>query len=115
VKEPSLPGHPAPLAFGGQGFAVAGVERFPAGLADRLGHQLVPAVVPQHQRRPVVAGQVLVAPAHQGEDDGIQVTAGIGQVVLEAGRMLAVLAPLENPGGHQGAEPGRVRCPAPAR
>src|SRR5208282_6876562 len=36
---------------------------------------------------------------------------GFGQVVLEAGRMLAVLPPLEDPGAGQGAEPGRERIP----
>ena len=104
------PGHSRSLA-GGHGPGVAGLERFPAGLAHHLGLQLVPAPVLQDQRRSVVAGQVLVAPAHQRDDDGIQVAARVGQVVLEAGRMLAVRPPLEDPGADQGAEPGRERVP----
>ena len=88
---------------------VAGVQRFPAGLADHLGHHRVPAPVLQDQRRPVVAGQVLVAPPHQRDDDGIQVTARVGEVVLEARRMLAVRSPLEDPGADQGPEPGGER------
>ncbi len=94
------------LARGGHWAGVAGVQRFPAGLADHLGHHRVPAAVLQDQRRPVVAGQVLVAPPHQRDDDGIQVTARVGEMVLEARRMLAVRPPLEDPGADQGPKPG---------
>ena len=63
----------------------------------------------EDQRRPVVAGQVLVAPAHQGDDDGIQVAARVGQVVLEAGRVLGVRPALQDPGADQGAQAGGQR------
>jgi hypothetical protein len=69
----------------------------------------VAAVVLQEQRRAGLAGQVLVAPAHQRDDDGIQITAGVGQVVLEAGRVLAVAPSLQDAGADQGAEAGRQR------
>ncbi len=97
------------LAARGHRPGVAGVQRFPAGLADHLGHHRVPAAVLQDQRRPVVAGQVLVAPPHQRDDDGVQVTARVGEVVLEARRVLAVGSPLEDPGADQGPEPGGER------
>ena len=90
---------------------LAGLQRLPAGLAGQLGHQRVPAGVLQDQRRAVVAGQVLVAPAHQRGDDRVQVAAGLRQVVLGTGRVLAVLPLFENPGGDEGAEPGRQRVP----
>ena len=108
--QPAVTG-PAVTGPSGHGPGVAGLERFPAGLAHHLGLQLVPASVLQDQRRSVVAGQVLVTPAHQRDDDGVQVTARVGQVVLVAGRMLAVRPPLEDPGADQGAEPGREGVP----
>src|SRR5580693_2716529 len=85
---------------------VAGAEGFAAGLADDLRGELVAAVVLHDQRRPVVAGQVLVAPAHQGDDDRVQVAARGGQVVLEAGRVLGVRPALEDSGADQGAQAG---------
>ncbi len=97
------------LARGGHRPGVARVQRFPAGLADHLGQHRVPAAVLQDQRRSVVAGQVLVAPPHQRDDDGIQVTARVGEMVLEARRMLAVRSSLEDPGADQGPEPGGER------
>jgi len=69
----------------------------------------VAAVVLQDQRRAGLAGQVLVAPAHQGDDDGVQVAARGGQVVLETSRVLAVAPALQDPGAGQGAEAGRQR------
>ena len=80
-----------------------------AGLADHRRHDRVPAVVLQHQWRAGVAGQVLVAPAHQRRDHRIQVTAGVGEPVLVPGRVLAVLPPLQDPRGDQRAQPGRQR------
>jgi hypothetical protein len=74
-----------------------------------LRGQFVAAVVLQDQGRAVVVGQVLVAPAQQRDDDGVQVAAGGGQVVLKARRVLAVAAALQDPGAGQGAEPGRQR------
>ena len=97
------------LACGVRRPGVAGVQRFAAGLADHLGHHRVPAAVLQDQRRPVVAGQVLVAPPHQRDDHGIKVTARVGQVVFEARRMLAVRPPLEDPGADQRPQPGGER------
>ena len=88
---------------------VAGLQRFPAGLAHHLRRELVPALVLQDQRRSLLAGQVRIAPAHQRDDDRVEVTARGGQVILVAGRMLAVRPPLEDPGAGQGAEPGRER------
>ena len=100
---------PGGRGAGAEGRGVAGAEGLAAGLADHLRGHLVAAVVLEDQRRAVVAGQVLVAPAHQRDDDGVQVAARGGQVVLEPGRVLAVAAPLEDPGAGQGAEPGRQR------
>jgi hypothetical protein len=85
------------------------LKGFTAGLADHLRGQLVAAVVLHDQRRAGLAGQVLVAPAHQGDDDRIQVAARIGQVVLEAGRVLVVAATLEDAGADQGTQTGRER------
>jgi hypothetical protein len=93
----------------GQGSGVTGLERFAAGLADDLCGELVAAVMPEDQRRTVVAGQVLVAPAHQRDDDRIQIAARVGQVVLVAGRVLGIGPSLQDPGADQGAEPGRER------
>jgi hypothetical protein len=69
----------------------------------------VAAVVLQKQRRAGLTGQVLVAPAHQRDDDGIQVAARVGQVVLKAGRVLAVAPSLQDASADQGAEAGRQR------
>src|SRR4051794_13673067 len=54
---------------------------------------------------------MLVAPAQQGQDDRIELSAGGGEVVLEALRVVAVLAALEDPGGDQRAEPGGQGVP----
>ena len=97
------------LARGGHRPGVAGVQRLPAGLADHLGHHRVPAAVLQDQRRPVVAGQVRSPHRIRVTMTGIQVTARVGQMVLEARRMLGVRSPLEDPGADQGAEPGGER------
>jgi hypothetical protein len=67
----------------------------------------VAAVVLQQHRRADLVGQVLVAPVHQGDDDGVQVAARVGQVVLETGRVLVITASLEDARADQRAETGR--------
>src|SRR5260370_41781056 len=54
---------------------VAGVEGFAASLADDLGRELVAAVVLHDQRRGLLAGPGLVAPAHPGGGDRVTVPA----------------------------------------
>jgi hypothetical protein len=76
------------LAAGGERGGVAGIEWLPAGFAHHRRDQLVPAVVLEHQGRAVIPREVLVTPAHERGDDGVQVTSGVCQAVFEAGRVL---------------------------
>ena len=77
--------------------------------AFALGLEPVPAVVLEEHRRAVLAGQVLVAPAHQADDHRVEVAARIGKPVLVASRVFGVLPPLQDPGGDQRAEAGGER------
>ena len=58
-------------------------------------------LVVQQQRRPRVAGQVLVAPAHDRDDRRIEVAAHRGQLVLVALGLLLVADLLEDPGARE--------------
>src|SRR5206468_1370217 len=98
-----------PAGGRGRDPGLAVLHRLAAGLAGQLGDEAVAAGVVQDQRRAVLARQVLVAPGHQRGDDRVEVAAGRGQVVLEAGRVLAVGAALEDAGAGQGLEPGGER------
>jgi hypothetical protein len=73
--------------------------------------------VAQDHRRSLVA-QVLVAPAHDRDDGGIQAEALLGQLVLEALGLVLIAAAFEDPwvlaviatGGFRGLAEGAVRC-----
>jgi hypothetical protein len=93
-------GHGEPALFlvgAGSGSAVdvVGVDRL---AADRAGRDRVEGVVLVNdlERRPVL-GRVTVAPGDQREEDRLQVAPLLGQQVLEALRVLAVAATLEDP------------------
>lgn len=70
------------------------------------------AVVLKDKRRSAVAGQVPVAPGHQGEYDGVKVETRLRQVVLEPGRVTGVRHPLKHSGTYQHTQP---RCQSVAR
>src|SRR5215467_253125 len=80
------PAAPALTADGWPG--VPGNDGLAARLAHQPGAERVTAAVGKDRRRPVRAGQVAVAPLTQGQDDGVEILADVGQVVLEAGRVI---------------------------
>jgi len=65
----------------------------------------VPAGVLEDQRWTLRAGEVLVAPSQQGQDDRVEIPAGGREVVLEALRMVAVPVTPQDAGVDQRAEP----------
>src|SRR3954451_17873816 len=64
-------------------------------------------LVKQEQRRPLLAGQVGVAPAHDRHDRRIQVAAHRGQLVLVALGLLVVADLLQDPGARERLQTGR--------
>ena len=86
----------------GLGGDLARVQRLAAVAADHRRLRVVAALlVEQEQRRPGVAGEVLVAPAHDRDDGRIQVAAHRGQLVLVALGLLLIEDALEDPGARQ--------------
>ena len=75
------------------------------------GIRRCPQCVLEDQRGARRAGEVLVAPPQQGQDDRVELPAGGGEVVLEALRVVAVPATLQDAGVDQRAEPGGQRVP----
>src|SRR3954463_1321185 len=67
----------------------------------------MPTAVLEDQRGALHAGEVLVAPSQQGQDDRVEVPAGGREAVLEALRMVAVAVTPQDAGLDQRAEP---RC-----
>src|SRR4051812_1754135 len=96
---------------GGPSGGVRRLDDLSAGPAGDLRDQAVPAAVLEDQRGALGACEMLIAPAQQGQDDRIELSAGGGEVVLEARRVVAVLPALEDPGGDQRAEPGGQGVP----
>src|SRR5215208_4909326 len=94
----------ATLAAGGDRGHVVRVQRLVAVPADQHGVGHLPArVVQLDGRRGVV--EVLVAPAHDRDDGGIERAAGLGEPVLVALGLLLVAPPLEDAGADQRLQP----------
>src|SRR6185437_16135675 len=101
-------GHGAPALFlvgarAGAAVDVVGVDRLTALRAGRDHVEGVVAVDDLH-RRPVL-GRVFVPPGEQRQQQGLQVAAFLGEDVLEAFRVLAVAAALDDPFLGEGRQP----------
>src|SRR5829696_8412389 len=102
-RQPAVSGRACSAAGGDRGHVVR-VQRLVAVPADQHGVGHRPArVVQLDGRRGVV--EVLVAPAHDRDDRGIERPTGLREPVLEALGLLLVAAPLEDPRADQRLQP----------